>query len=213
MKARKAYLDGAQRQWVRDWWRALQPREPDSAALPDELAGLKRGDRAALRRCGNADALLQVAATYRLSSQLIALESSKAWPRLADTAICHEWLAVVAGVLAHVNDSPEDGRTLAWHLGNAAGNERPLMSEMRFKRLQRAQAVDDIHLQCQRAVQLANNRTDVAQLADDLLARLIEQDRPAARASDSVKFRWAYDYYLTMRQQAAASNFPEEKTA
>lgn len=213
MKARKAYLDGAQCQWVRDWWRALQPREPGSAALPDELASLDRGSRAALRRCDNADALLQVAATYKLGSRLIALESSKAWPRLTDTAICHEWLAVVAGVLAHVKDAPKDDCTLAWHLGNAAGNERPLMSEMRFKRLQRAQEADDIYLQCRRAVQLAKDKADVAQLADDLLARLIEQNRPAMRASDSVKFRWAYDYYLTARQRAAASNLPEEKTA
>ncbi|MCY1462341.1 hypothetical protein D9M71_801050 [compost metagenome] len=54
-------------------------------------------------------------------------------------------------------------------------------------------------------MQLADGKADVAQLADDLLAWLIEGERPVARASDGVKFRWAYDYYLTNWEQAAAA--------
>ncbi|MNJ57015.1 hypothetical protein D3C77_525870 [compost metagenome] len=53
-------------------------------------------------------------------------------------------------------------------------------------------------------MQLADGRGDVAQLADDLLTWLLELDQSTSRGSDGVKFRWAYDYYLSARDRAAA---------
>ncbi|MNM92606.1 CRISPR-associated protein Cse2 [compost metagenome] len=204
MKARKPYLDEAQRHWVRDWWRALQPRAIGDKALPPPLVGLGRASRAMLRRCTDLDGLLMESANHLLARRLIELDSHKSQRSLVDEDAAYAHLALVGGVLAQVRDDVRDSHSLAWRLGNAAGNEQPRMSELRFKRLQRARDVDDLYLQWRRAVQLADGKADAAQLADDLLAWLIEREWPPGRASEGVKFRWACDYYLSNREQAAA---------
>ena len=78
------------------------------------------------------------------------------------------------------------------------------MSELRFRSLQAAAATDDFFLQIRRAIQLADRKTDVARLADDLFAWQMEQGKSASRASSGVKFHWAYDYYLSVGQKADA---------
>lgn len=204
MKPRKSSLNEAQRRWVCDWWRALQPREPGSEPPPGELTGLGRGDRARLRRCTDSDELLLEPASHLLVRRLIALG-------LADVPVSYERLARVAGVLARVKVDARDGLSLARHLGNASGAERAPMSELRFKRLQRTRNLDDLYLQWLRAVQLADGRADVAQLADDLLTWQQELEQSDTRASDGVRFRWAYDYYLNARDRAAAEESEVDK--
>jgi len=204
MRPRKPNLNNAQRNWVRDWWRALQPREAGSEPLPATLVGMGRGERARLRRCGTADELLGEPSVLLLADQLIALGDEQ-WP-LFKEAITYERLALVAGVLAKVKEDARDQRSLAWRLGNSSGEGRAVMSESRFKRLQRTQTIDDLFLQWRRAMQLAAGKVDVAQLADDLLTWQLELGQSATRASDGVKFRWAYDYYLSARDRAAAED-------
>lgn len=204
MRPRKPKLNEAQRNWVRDWWRALQPREAGSEALPARLTGIGRGDRARLRRCATADELLGEPSVLLFADQLIALGGEQ-WP-LPKAAITYERLALVAGALARVKEDARDQRSLAWRLGNGSGEERPAMSESRFKRLQRTQVIDELFLQWRRAVQLAAGEVDVAQLAEDLLTWQLELGQSATRASDGVKFRWAYDYYLSARDRAAAED-------
>lgn len=204
MSTWKSTLDDGQRKWVRDWWSALQPRELKSPTLPPSLVGFDRGDRAALRRAGDADALMLEPSTHLLADQIIAMDAHRKWRQFPDESIVHLQVAMVAGVLAHVRSDVADGRSLAWRLGRAAGHEQPLMSELRFKRLLKTRDETDLLRQWRRAVSLAEGTADVARLADDLLAWQIEQERPAARASEGRKFRWAYDYYLTKREQTAA---------
>lgn len=201
MRPRKPNLNNAQHDWVRKWWRALQPREAGSEALPAALVGMGRGERARLRRCATADELLSEPSALLLADGLIA--DGERWP-LSKKAVTYERLALVAGVLAKVKEDVRDQRSLAWRLGNGSGGERAAMSELRFKRLQRTEDIDDLFLQWRRAVQLADGRADVAQLADDLLTWLLELGQSTSRGSDSVKFRWAYDYYLSARDRAAA---------
>jgi len=202
MRPSKPKLNEAQQRWVRDWWRALQPRDKDEPALPGELWAMRRGERAQLRRCEDVEALLAHAATLLLAERLIALGDGRGV--LPGQAISYERLAWVAGILATVKEDVRDGKSLAWHLGHGAGNERPKMSELRFKALQRCLDVNDLFRHWRRAVSLADGSADVARLADDLLSWQLELGQSAARASDGVKFRWAYDYYLSKRDQAAA---------
>lgn len=209
MKPRKPTFNAAQRDWVRQWWRAMQPQDAGSERPGGALALFDRGTRARLRRCADADELLGEPATLLLARQLIALGGGT-WP-LPDSGESYARLAWIAGVLARVKDDAGDGKTLALRLGNASGKERLPMGEARFKRLQRASAPNDLFHQWQRAVQLADDKTDVVQLADDLLAWLLELDSSASRASDSVRFRWAYDYYLSSREQAAAQDTAIDK--
>jgi len=202
MKPRKPRLNEDQRRWVRNWWQALQPRQENDEPLPGELWAMGRGERARLRRCGDAEALLAHAATLLLAERLIALDDGKGF--LPDRAVSYERVAWIAGVLAVVKADVQDDRTLAWRLGHGVGDERPKMSELRFRAMQRCSAVNDLFRHWRRAVQLADGSVDVVRLADDLLSWQSELGQSAARASDGVKFHWACDYYLTKRDQAAA---------
>jgi CRISPR system Cascade subunit CasB len=209
MKSRRHTLNQSQRNAVRDWWQALQPRDEKAPPLPEWLRGLGRADRARLRRCENLDDLLSEHAALLLVKALIALNGEQG--ALPDNIFTYQRLAWVAGVLAIVKEpSLRDGRTLAWRLGRATDAERPAMNEQRFQRLQRTREMDDLFLQWRRAVRLAECKADVAQLADDLLRWQIDLGQTTHQAS-SVKFHWAHDYYLSAREQAAADESPSNQ--
>lgn len=167
-----------------------------------ELAVFNRGTRALLRRAGDVEALVAQRAVFVLARELIR-RGDGCWP-LRDESDSYERIALVAGVLSHVLNDSSRGETLATHLGKPVAGERPLMNELRFQSLLRARDASDLFQQWRRAVQLARE-TDVAQLADDLLTWLAEIQSPPAlvRAHDSVKFRWAYDYYLASNPEGA----------
>lgn len=203
MKKRRSVLDEEQRSWVRKWWRALQPGEAkEGGQPPPELRGLDRGERAALRRAADGDALLMESSTHLLARKLIDLDAGRERRIFRSEDDAYLAIGLAAGVLAHVREDADDGRSLVRLLGHASG-DRPLMSELRFKRLLKADEEEDMLRQWRRAVALADHRADVAQLADDLLAWQIERAVPPPSASQSVRFRWAYDYYLTTREQKA----------
>ena len=196
MKPREFRMSEKQRQWVRDWWRSLHPRDQDQDALPGELRGQGRADRARLRRCMTAEELLSNSSTLLFARRLIALGGDS--KTFSDESRVYEQLAWVAGALAHVKEDLDDDKTLASHLGKASGGERPAMSELRFKALQATSTTEDYFLQIRRAIQLAGKKADVARLADDLFVWQLEQGKSASRASSGVKFHWAYDYYLSV---------------
>ncbi len=202
MKGRRPNLDATQRQWVHQWWWSLQPREPGAPRPEGFLAGFDRGTRARLRRLADPVDLSSEPATLVLAERLIRTGGGR-WP-LIDESATYLHLAFVAGILARVKRDHEDGRTLALHLGQTAqGSDRPVMSETRFKRLQSTRDPSELFLQLQRAVQLVE-ATDVAQLADDLLTWQAERYLSFGRGSDSVRFHWAYDYYLSSGDRSAA---------
>lgn len=208
MNPRYRYLNEEQRVGLRGWWRALQPRSPESPSLPFEWSDLGRGDRAKLRRCSTIEELELESAANRLAAYL-----EEDMTRLGDwrsrRIVEHYYaLFLLAGALVQVKEDPHDGRSLAWRVGNAniAPGQRASMSELRFKRLLRSRSNNDFYRQIIRAVQLAGGSADVAVLADDVLAWSLEQDRTARVPCDSLKFRWARDYYLTAKQQASAES-------
>ncbi|VGO07097.1 CRISPR-associated protein, Cse2 family [plant metagenome] len=215
----RPYLDEVQRRWVRDWWRALQPMPKPAAPKGEEqsddnapeelgktvplrrsLAGLGRKARAELRRCPDVQALLMEAATYRLSDHLLKLEKEKAFPRFNDD---HAAVALVAGVLAHVREDLGNKASLPAALGSTKESERPLLSQMRFQRLLRTRNVDDFYRQLVRAVKLADNKADVAVLANDILAWHCEQHQALPDPNHRLHSRWARDYYLQPQERAA----------
>lgn len=210
MKPRKPQLNTNQRQWVRDWWSALQPRSDDDPPLPASLQRMGRGERAQLRRCADVEALMTHAATLLFAQGLIERNSER--NEVPDEAYSYERLAWVAGVLAVVKEDDADGKSLAWRLGHDAGNERLAMSERRFQSMQRNAKPADLFVQWRRAVQLARGKVDVTLLADDLLCWLTELHRVSLRASTGVKFHWACDYYLTEKQRGAAEE-PESNAS
>lgn len=216
MRARRPNLNDAQRKWVRDWWLALQPRVSGGPQPKGELSAFDRGTRARLRRCTDAEAVMTQPAAMILARGLIQRGGDR-WP-VPNQPATYGQVGLVAGVLAYLKADSEkhQGLTLALHLGKPNESGRPVMSEVRFQRLQRARSIDDLFLQWQRAVQMVT-QADVAQLADDLLTWLAELGPSVIRPTDSVKFRWAHDYYLaTKPADLSAGNAPvsdEEMTA
>jgi CRISPR system Cascade subunit CasB len=206
MRSRFRYLDQGQCSWIRDWWRAMQPATTEDKDVPFALRALNRADRAKCRRCTTLGEL-----ELELAPNLLAAHFAE--PAQAQETWLQKWLQghyealfLLAGVLAHVKEDVQDGQSLALRTGNAKVTpDKPLrMSELRFKRLLRATDTEDFFRQTRRAVQLAGGVADVAVLADDLLAWSIEQDQQkrAWKPSESLKFRWARDYYLTAKEQS-----------
>ncbi|MBU4612117.1 type I-E CRISPR-associated protein Cse2/CasB [Achromobacter sp. GG226] len=216
MKARNPYLDDKQREFVRAWWKALQPKEFDPEAKHKALASgldFDRGDRAHLRRAANLDDLVLAAAPHRLAQRLLALDAAKTHPRLSDSSDVYRRIAMTCGLLAHVKKDAGDGRSLAWQVGYAPkrkDSKELLMSELRFKRMLKATSLDDLYRQLVRALALADGHVDVTQFADDVLAYLTEIDRPPSNAAQSVKLYWAHDYYLSAKEQAGATTDSKE---
>ncbi|GAA5232661.1 hypothetical protein GCM10025795_09920 [Verticiella sediminum] len=212
MKGRTPYLTPQQSKTVRDWWEALQPRDIDQPKPSAGRFSFDRGDRARLRRGTNPDDLMLARAAYVLARELdrSSVDSDGA---LADMAE-YERVAIAAGVLAQVREDAKDGKTLLWHLGLAAtkgADAQPLLNEIRFKRLLKASSPADAHMQLVRAVKIAGNKIDVAQLANDVLALLDQMGSVTVAPARNVKLHWAHDYYLTAKDQKALATVQDKE--
>lgn len=196
MSLPNTYLNSAQEKILREWWRALQPQEKNSAGDPPRsgpFAMLDRADRAKLRRCTDPTGVLLQAAFSRLVQHLSKLEHEKVKPRFSNDPTA---FALVAGVLAHVKNDADNGVSFAFLLGHPLEGDRPPLSELRFQRLQTCNDEVDFYRQAIRAVKLLDSRADVVTLANDLLAWVWEyRDGNDTKPRDKLKVRWASDYY------------------
>lgn len=189
-------LKGRQAATIRAWWNALKPvdRTSDNDTAQDSTAKPRfffdRGHRARLRRCNTLADAAQESSVWRLEEALKLKETE------ADA------LLLIAGVLAHVKEDAQGGRSLAYQLGvgPVAKDEKPLLSELRFQRLMRADEPNDFFQQLRRALSIGREPVDVAVLAEDLAAWSAER-KYANRRSNGMKFRWARDYYLKRPDQ------------
>lgn len=129
------------------WWRELQP----------DPARKRPGDRAALARLRRAATPIEAAeepATIDLARRLHATEHGL------------ELVALCAAVIAHVRE--DDTLPAARRLGGGTDG-RPLVSLLRFRRLIQAETAADRLIQFRRAVALAGQKLNVADLAEALL--------------------------------------------
>jgi CRISPR system Cascade subunit CasB len=212
---RLRYFSEAQGRLVRVWWNQLHPDEGARQQSLPARDGLGRADSAKLRRAASIDDL----ETERAAQLLMARLLSEPWTNPAVQRWCENDagpLLAIAGVLAAVKHDARDDRSLVWRLGHAAGGESPPMSELRFKRLLKSRNLDEFFTATRRAVALAKDMADVAVLADDMLAWAYEH-RPQGeqRPSQSLRFRWAQDYYQPQRGKdvgLAADEKTDEET-
>lgn len=135
------------------WW---------ARELGDRQSAAARGLAARLRRAGPVDALAE-RAVHELAQALALRDGAR--------------LAFLARLLAEVRE--HDARPLARRLGGA----EPVMSELRFQRLMRAEG-DELPEALRRAITLADRRCNVARLGGDLL-----------HWGEDVRRRWCFDYY------------------
>lgn len=201
-----AFKGPQQHQWIRQWRAAMSRRDKShgtqAVSIPAELRRLSLGDRARLRRIPTGVELAGDPAVLLLVRGLVQ-RTQNGMP--TDSALDHYRLGLVAGVLASVDEDLDDrsgdeaatrreSRTLARRLGSGEKGA-PMMSELRFRRMEQSTDPEDLLRQWRRAVQLAKRRAHVASLADDLYSWLQELDHPEHYADRSVRFHWAYDYY------------------
>jgi CRISPR system Cascade subunit CasB len=151
------------------WWRGLQPYKADGT--PNPVA-----DRAALARLRRSDliAAMEDPATFDLFRQLEYRDPR----RLVDVALC-------AGVLAVVredNNRAHAARQLGVPSDNP--NARPVMSDLRFRRLVAAETPEERLIALRRAVLLAGAAINVR----DVAAACLDW-------SDTRRRRWLFQYH------------------
>lgn len=184
----------------REWWKDyFGPPDGDAAA------------RAKLRRCHSAADAARVDAAIDLTRRLGAARFES--PRECARA---EAVLNLARVLAHVRaDDPRQRpmQAAGWkkfpgsRRESDAGDDRPSLSEARFRRLLETGAGEEQATAFIRLVELLGESVNVAELARDFLDWSDEYRR------DRVRMRWAFDYYNAWTsQQYNASTQTDEDT-
>jgi CRISPR system Cascade subunit CasB len=139
-----------------EWWNGL-------AANP--------GARADLRRAHDLTAVVISPAFQRFRRRMVMAG-------LPEDESRQDRLAVLAGVLVHLNASNELRLPQAMR-----GEDKPRVSELRFRRLLDSPSMEDLFTGLRRVLPLIDSAADIHQLAADIWYW-----------GDKVRKRWAYDY-------------------
>jgi CRISPR system Cascade subunit CasB len=200
-------LSARQNEELHDWWLWLQPENQNHGEVKARLAAkfgvFSRAHRSGLKHCTDPSLVLLEPAFHRLLHRLDATADTDNKLQLDPSCF-----ALIAGLLAWVNLEPPkaengEGTSFAAILGSPKHDspkqdaaDRPLMSRLRFARLQTAGSEEDFYRQARRAIQLADCRADVVKLAEELLAWIREfQGLKPDRPRDRIQVRWATAYY------------------
>ena len=162
-------------QALREWWADLDDR---------------RGERAHLRRCRSAEETLAQEGTGRLRR---ALAKNGFFPS-------RERIGPVAGLLAHVKadqpEAPSLGRRMAEPVAEGG---RPVVSELRFRRLLRLTEQEDLYPQMVRVLRQLGGRVSIGALARDVYYW-----------NERTRYDWARDYYAQTFRQDGVEQAAEE---
>jgi len=151
----------AQRSSVWGWWKNLNEED--------------RAGRAELRRCGTVAEVAFTAPYHRLLRRLGS--------RLGEGDA--KRVAALAAVLAHVEEEPTDGGSLARRMGIAKGKDQgSVVSDARFRHVLRNEEPDELMRELVRVVRQLDRKVSVEPLFKDLM----KWDEPT-------RTRWARDYY------------------
>lgn len=142
---------------ARRWWATLEER---------------RGDRAELRRCRTPEAVAFLPSYHRLLSEL----------RKAGLNVSSERLAVIAGVLSHV-ETDDRSNSFAENMA-AQQNGKARVSGLRFRRLLAIDDLPELYTALVRMIHLLGATASVRDLVQTILWW-----------NDRTKKRWAFDYY------------------
>lgn len=176
-----------------DWWRYhCDPATADP------------GTRARLRRCDSPIDAATIPAAVTLVRRLGAFSAEHDGDDWRITAGLN-----LARVLAHVREHAPGApmRAAGWKTfagdrkESEAGEDRPLLSEARFRRLLTTGPGEEQVAAFVRLVAILDGRADVAALAADF----VDWEHP--RRGDRVRKRWAEDYFAA-RAARSATDYP-----
>jgi CRISPR system Cascade subunit CasB len=168
-----------QKKTAAQWWQTLQPYWPNGKPNPTS-------DRAALARLRRGDLL--AAATDPVTMELFRALGCRRQEELPNVALC-------AAVLANVRENRKEehpARTLGPLPGEPA--EQAKMKPLRFRRLIEAEDPEERLILLRRAVQLAGDNLNVAELASACLSWTTERRQ-----------RWIFEYYAAGRAAPATA--------
>lgn len=146
---------------LQTWWERLNKED--------------RSGRAILRRCATLDEVAMSAPYQRFYRSMLA----HGWfPNASEGQ--RDKLAAIAGLLAHVET--EDARRLP-DLMSPMGEDKPLVSELRFRALLKIDTTDELFAGLRRVLPLISHKASLSMLAWDVY-----------RWGDVIKKEWAYSY-------------------
>ncbi len=156
-----------------------------------------RGDRARLRRVESPDDVLL---TEAFSHFLQYMTEEWSEPEQLPSS------ALVAAIVAQVKEH-NDRSLFAEQLAAAKdGNDKPLMSELRFSQLQKSNDPTEFFRRLLRAVRMLNCKVNILSLANDVLHWMHEHQKGVNRnPQDRLAFCWANDYYRTLLKRQSKS--------
>lgn len=134
-----------------------------------------RASRAMLRRCASLDEVALSEAYQRFYRQMLRVD----WP--VDAPMWQkDKLAAIVGLVAHLKNDSQQRLPLAM---SELDGDKPVVSELRFRDLLKANSTDDLFVGIRRLLPLIGYQTDIYQLARDVYWW-----------SDDTKKQWAYSY-------------------
>jgi CRISPR system Cascade subunit CasB len=158
-----------------------------------------RGERARLRRAESPDDVLLADAFFNFLQEMPEKWSE---PRNLPSS------SLVAAVLAHANATTKDHKEAASFAAQLAtpkdGSDKPRMSQLRFRQLQKSYDPTEFFRRLLRAVRMLDGNVNILSLANDILHWMHEFEKGVYRKpQDRLAFCWANDYYRTLlkRQQ------------
>lgn len=143
-------------------------KEQDFKTLFDWWKGLEndRGARAELRRARSPEAVVFCGAYHRLCNRLH-------WDK--------DKLAAIAGLAAHVKKN-KAGQKCAEQM--ASGDKKPVLSEMRFRRILEITDSNELYISLLRAIRMLDGRLNLRDLAESVYWW-----------NKITKKNWAYSYW------------------
>ena len=123
-------------------------------------------------------------------------------------------LAVIAGLASYVKNNDES-QSFASQMGRAKQGQRPIMSELRFRRLMSIETPEALYRELRRAIKLADGSINLNSLANDVLQWFKEQNFkrlgrvPATGVKSTLPVRWSIEYYDAIAPNE--TNASEEK--
>ncbi|HGG60413.1 MAG TPA: type I-E CRISPR-associated protein Cse2/CasB [Gammaproteobacteria bacterium] len=144
----------------------------------------QRGERARMRRCDSLEEIMLQPTFYRLCRN----------PALRKQPV--EGLALVAGLLAGVENYDNNPTAVLLGQSKQPGDDNPLFSELRFQRLLASKEPEDLFQNLRRAIAQAGKKANPVLLADEILHWQAQRKWPDSyRGRRQWQYRMARGYY------------------
>lgn len=157
-----------------------------------------RADRARLRRVDSSDDVLLTEAFYHFLQNM-----PESWSESRHLPAS----ALTAAIVSHVKEH-NDGKSFAEQLATAKdSSDKPQMSELRFRQLQKSHDPSEFYRRLLRAVKMLDGKVNIISLVNDVLHWMHEYQRGVDRdPQERLAFCWANDYYRTLLKRQSKSN-------